>query len=186
MTIVSNLDAVKKWLEDNVCSEIEFKIPDDETAPEDYNYKLVKPSVFVHYLPSKGLPNTAPSIPSICVELESGYDAIIDKRGELNIRLGFSTWNPGMHIKKNKKKIFDSNFEGWRDAWNFVDLVLEKIENSEYIGGLRLIKENNVEYTPLSQQENIPVFFPYWYAQISFTLERSVVRTKQKYRNLLD
>lgn len=186
MTIVANLDNVKKWIEEHICSEIEFKKPDDENYTEEYKYELIKPSVFVHYLPSNKFPNTAPSIPSICVQLESGNDSIIEKRGELNIRLGFSTWNPGMHIKEHDNKVCNINFEGWRDAWNFVDLALEKIENSEFIGGLRLVKENNIEFTPLSEQDPIPQFFPYWYAQVTFTLERSVLRTKEIYSNLLD
>lgn len=186
MTIVSNLNAIKKWLEENVCRGIEFKRPDDDNPIDNYKYELVAPSVFVHYLPSKNFPNTAPSIPSICVQLENGSDDLINRNGELNIRLGFSTWNPGLYRKREDKLHLDMNVEGWRDAWNFVDLVLEKIENSEYIGGLRLVKENTVNFAPISKQTNIPQFFPYWYAEIKFTLERSVVRTKESYRHLLD
>jgi len=159
MTIVSNLDVIKKWLEDNICSGIEFKRPDDESPIDKYNYELITPSVFVHYLPSKNFPNTAPSIPSICVQLEGGSDDLISKTGELNVRLGFSTWNPGQHTKDGQKTKISLNAEGWRDAWNFVDLALQKIENSEFIGGLRLVKENPVNFAPIPEQENIRNFF---------------------------
>ncbi len=186
MTIVSNLDAIKKWLEDNVCQYIKFKKPDDDNPLDGYNYELVTPAVFVQYLPSKNFPNTAPPAPSICIQLEGGSDDIISRNGELNIRLGFSIWNPGMYKNINEKLNLNLNVEGWRDPWNFIDLALEKIENSEYIGGLRLIKENGINFAAISEQTNIPQFFPYWYAEIKFTLERSIVRTKESYRHLLD
>mgnify|MGYP000823031420 CR=1 FL=1 len=39
------------------------------------------------------------------------------------------------------------NGEGWRDAWNFVDTALRLIENAEYLGDLRVIKEKGITFT---------------------------------------
>ena len=39
------------------------------------------------------------------------------------------------------------NGEGWRDAWNFVDTALRLIENAEYLGNLRVIKEKGITFT---------------------------------------
>ena len=73
MSIVSDLDMVRDWVQENICSEIKLKLPAD-TDNREYSYELVTPETFVLYLPSKDRlpPGALSPIPSVCIELLSG------------------------------------------------------------------------------------------------------------------
>ena len=76
--------------------------------------------------------------------------------------------------------------EGWRDSFNFVDLVLRELEGTEYIEGHRLAKESGIKFGLFTEDGNIWDYYPYWHSWISFTLEVGVVaRTPAQYENLL-
>ena len=42
---------------------------------------------------------------------------------------------------------------GWRDSFNFADLVLREIENAEYIAGHRLVKEQGIKYGLFTEED---------------------------------
>ena len=75
--------------------------------------------------------------------------------------------------------------EGWRDAWNFVDTALRMIENAEYIGPLRVMKEDGITFGPVSEQDAVPDFYPYWFAWVEFSAEEPLTRTPKDYQHLL-
>ena len=80
---------------------------------------------------------------------------------------------------------FQKNGEGWRDAWNFVDTALRLIENAEYIGDLRVIKELGITFGPVAEQDAVPDFYPYWFAWAEFSVEETLTRHAKNYDHLL-
>lgn len=77
------------------------------------------------------------------------------------------------------------NGEGWRDAWNFVDTALRRIENAEYLGDLRVIKEEGITFGPVAEQDAVPDFYPYWFAWAEFSVEEALTRNPESYQHLL-
>ena len=74
---------------------------------------------------------------------------------------------------------------GWRDAWNFVDTALRLIENAEYLGDLRVIKEKGITFGPVTEQDAVPDFYPYWFAWAEFSIEETLTRNPKSYQHLL-
>ncbi len=114
--------------------------------------------------------------------------------GQMTIQLALATWNPGQHgsemavpeqdpqalggvkYRREPSENFKRNLEGWRDVWSFTDKVLQAIENTEYIAGLRLVKENNIEYGPFTEEGALVSYYPYWFCWVQFTLEHGLAR----------
>lgn len=114
--------------------------------------------------------------------------------GQMTIQLALATWNPGQHgsemavpeqdpqalggvkYRREPSENFKRNLEGWRDVWSFTDKVLQAIENTEYIAGLRLVKENNIEYGPFTEDGALVSYYPYWFCWVQFTLEHGLAR----------
>lgn len=206
MSIVTSIETIREWLEQNVCNEVKLKLPDDSAVDASYNqrYQLVNPAAFSLFVPSSDrLPPSVPApIPSVCVQLVEGDDNLIESARNIRIRLYFSAWDPGTHgpdlfHKKNDGSggyiqwynnevmaYFRKSSDGWMDAWNFVDTAIRKIENSEYLSGLRVTKENGIKFGPLSEQDSIPDFYPYWFAWVEFSVEETMTR-KPDYNQFL-
>lgn len=209
MTLVQSIDGVVKWLRESVCSQINLKVPDDYKNDTSYEVELVNPAAFPLYVPGKDrLPPSVPApIPSVCVQLMEGSDDLLKRSRQLQIRLCLACWNPGehgaevLHARKDEKalggysyyratgeaaKTYTRNMEGWRDSFNFADLVLRELEGTEYIAGHRLVKETGIKYGLFTEDGNIWDYYPYWHSWITFTLEAGVVaRTPEKYKDLL-
>lgn len=209
MTLVESIDKVVAWLAEEVCPQISLKLPDDYKNDASYGVKFVNPAAFPLYVPGKDRlpPSVAAPIPSVCVQLMEGSDDLLKKKRQLQIRLCLACWNPGEHgaevlrVRKNPNatggysyyyvtdeaaKTYTRNMEGWRDSFNFADLVLRELEGTEYIAGHRLVKESGIKYGLFAEEGNIWDYYPYWHNWITFTLEAGVVaRTPEKYNNLL-
>lgn len=209
MTLVQSIDGVVAWLAENVCSQIALKLPDDYRNDASYDVEFVHPAAFPLYVPGKDrLPPSVPApIPSVCVQLMEGSDDLLKKQRRLQIRLCLACWNPGthglevLHAKRDENalgsysyhtkdgeeaKTYTRNMDGWRDAFNFADLVLREIEGTEYIAGHRLVKESGIKYGLFTEEGNIWDYYPYWHNWITFTLEAGVVaRTPKAYKKLL-
>ena len=92
----------------------------------------------------------------------------------------------GVKYRREPSENFKRNLEGWRDVWSFTDKVLQAIENTEYIAGLRLVKENNIEYGPFTEDGALVSYYPYWFCWVQFTLEHGLARKiPADYENLL-
>ena len=209
MTLVQSIDKVVEWLRSKVCSQITLKVPDDYTNDADYGVKFVNPAAFPLYVPGKDRlpPSVAAPIPSVCVQLMEGSDDLLQKKRQLKIRLCLACWNPGehgaevLHTRENAEalgglsyyhetgdaaKTYVRNMEGWRDSFNFADLVLREIEGAEYIEGLRLVKESGITFGLFTEEGNIWDYYPYWHNWITFTLEAGVgVKTPETYADFL-
>ena len=209
MTLVESIDKVVAWLTATVCPQITLKLPDDYKNDASYDVEFVNPAAFPLYVPGKDRlpPSVAAPIPSVCVQLMEGSDDLLKKERRLQIRLCLACWNPGEHggevlyPRKNESaiggysyyrvdgeaaKTYARNMNGWRDAFNFADLVLREIENTEYIAGHRLVKESGIKFGLFTEDGNIWDYYPYWHSWITLTLEAGVVaRTPKSYENLL-
>lgn len=209
MTLVKSIDAVVEWLRDNVCGQITLKLPDDSKNDAGYGVEYVHPAAFPLYVPGKEkLPPSVPApIPSVCVQLMEGSDDLLKKKRQLQIRLCLACWNPGEHgdemlrprdaseavggksyhhTNKGAAQTYARNMEGWRDSFNFADLVLRELEGAEYIAGHRLMKETGIKFGLFTEDGNIWDYYPYWHNWITFTLEVGVVAAPPKsYENLL-
>lgn len=209
MTLVQCIDKLVKWLNDNVCNQITLKLPDDYKNDTEYDVEYVNPAAFPLYVPGQDrLPPSVPApIPSICVQLMEGSDDLLKKKRQLQLRLNLACWNPGehgsevLHARPNADALggysyysvtgegaqtYARNMEGWRDSFNFMDLVLREIGGTEYIAGLRLLKETGFKYGLFTEEGNIWDFYPYWHSWITFTLECGVVeKTPEIYKNYL-
>jgi len=203
MSIVDNLERIRQWAESAICEQVNLKRPDDDSVDSSYQHTLVHPSAFVLYVPSKDRMPTdmvAP-IPSLCIQLIEGEEQISAKKGTLRVRFCFATWNPGNHGKdiflprgdgtfklwdtEEAKRYYLRHSEGWKDAWNFVDTALREIESADNISGLRVIKEEGIKYGPVTEQDSVPDFYPYWFAWVSFALEYGVIRCSNEFQQFL-
>ena len=209
MTLVISIDRIVDWINANVCSQITLKLPDDYRNSADYDVEFVHPAAFPLYVPGKDrLPPSVPApIPSVCVQLMEGSDDLTKRQRQLQIRLCIACWNPGLHggeilyprnapstdggyayynLEGEAAKTYARNMNGWRDSFNFTDLVLRELENAEYIAGHRLVKEIGIKYGLFTEDGNIWDYYPYWHSWITFTLESGVAtRTPEIYENLL-
>ena len=181
MAVIKQLEKIKNWLETEICPNFKFKQADDENVDATYPYELVNPNVFILYVPPKELVGEKNRVPSICLQFEEGSESMAGGSGVLNLRLQFSIFNPGEHNFGE----FTRNTEGWRDVWNFVDYIMEHLRNTELIDGIRIIKENGIKYGPISDQGQIPNFYPYYFAWVSFSVEYGIPTSKAQIRNLL-
>lgn len=208
MTLVKTFEDLVKWLNEQICAKIDLKLPNDDSSGSDPRY--IHPAAFPLYIPGKDrLPPSVPApIPSVCVQLLEGSDKLLENKRQLKLRLCLACWNPGehggetFHPKENPQALggysyyrldgpeaterYTRNFEGWRDVWNFADLVLKEIEGTEYIAGWRLAKEAGISYGPFTEDGAIWDYYPYWHSWIAFTLEAGTAqRTPETYKNLL-
>lgn len=209
MLLVESIDKVVAWLDANVCSQIRLKLPDDFKNDKSYDVEYVSPAAFPLYTPGKDRlpPNVRAPIPSVCVQLTEGSDDLLKRQRRLQLRLCLACWNHGdhggevLHPRKNETALggysyyrltgeaaqtYTRNMNGWRDSFNFADLVLREIESAEYIAGHRLVKEQGIKFGLFTEDGNIWDYYPYWHNWITFTLEAGVTATTPKsYENLL-
>lgn len=209
MTLVQSIDKIVAWLTEKVCSQITLKLPDDCKNDSTYGVEYVTPVAFPLYVPGKDrLPPSVPApIPSVCVQFMEGSDDLLNRKRQLQIRLCLACWNPGKHggevlLTRSKTnavggksyyfasgdaaKNYARNMDGWRDSFNFADLVLRELEGTEYIAGHRLVKESGIKFGLFTEEGNIWDYYPYWHCWITFTLEAGVVaKTPDIYKNFL-
>lgn len=194
------------WIAKNICSKIELKIPDDFRNDGSYKTKVVHPASFPLYVPGKDrLPPGIPApVPSVCVQMVSGTDMLIDKIRTLDMRIVLACWNPGVHgneLYRPKGNIdalgghsyfvdpdsaaFEKGTDGWKDNMVFQDLVLNTLEKAEYIAGHRIIKESGIKFGLFTEDGDICDYYPYWHSWISFQLEVGLTPKAPDYNQFL-
>lgn len=197
MTIVTTIDGICQWLNENVCPNIELKKPpkDGSATNAKYEYELVHPYAFPMYLPTKDKlpPKVETKFPSIYVQLEYGNDTT-DNR-EISITLGFGAWNPGIHpddwiipegTEAEDADVLSNEVEGWRDLWNFVDYTVTAIEQSTYLGeNIEVVRNETIEFGPYKEQDSIVSYYPFWFAYMTFKVRSNLLRNNQSFINLL-
>lgn len=181
-TVLNNLEVIADWLRKEICPNLAYKKPDDEKNDSTYGYKTVHPDVHIMYIPTKDiLPESKHAAPSILVQYDSNRTLSKESKGLINIRLGFSIWNPGLHTPEK----YERNADGFKDVLNFVQYVEDKLIKEELIGPIRIRLEDGIESGPLKDQGVIADFYPYWFAYLTFTGEFCKPSIHKKYDHLL-
>jgi hypothetical protein len=137
----------------------------------------------------------------VCVRFIDGTDDMTVKKGSIGVQLCFSAWNPGIHGTDVLRPQPDGSFrrwtgpeardyfqrygDGWRDVWNFVDIALRAVESTTAINGHEVDISTPVKFGPLTEQEAIPNYYPFWYAWVSFQLKYPLMRNNVKHQNFL-
>lgn len=197
MSIVTTLDTLTKWVQENICEGVLLKAPPEgDTAPTDagYAYTLVTPTAFPMFVPAKDKlsPPVRHNFPSVCVRFLKGSESLTGREGSMDVQLCFSTWSPGQHkgdIVSNPGDVsvpdFQRNAEGWRDAWNLVDKAVRVLENSVALNGLELDRATPIEYGPLTEQGEIVEAYPLWFAWVSFSVNYPLRRYAEEIEKYL-
>ena len=205
MSIVTILDAVTQWAQENICSKVLLKVPPKNIEPndDDYAYKTANPVAFTMYVPTEDkLPENIPSaFPSLCVRFMEGADHLSDMSGTIGIQLMLSAWNPGTYgldmlesspddslswqAQKDANVKFARNGDGWRDIWNFTDVAVRAIESTNNISGFAIDRSVPVKFGPLTEQEAVPDFYPFWFTWVSFQLTYPLLRNTEDFQDLL-
>lgn len=188
MSVVHLIDTLTEWARQNVCEQIQLKVPpsnEEDAVDAEYRYKLATPTAFPMYVPtSEKLPPSIHSpFPSLCVRFMAGQDEPAAGRGYVDMQFCFSAWDPGLHDKDiyapagadpkrwkggDVENHFRRTGDGWRDAWNFVDIALRAVESTTYIGEYHIDRSTPIKFGPLTEQEAIPDLYPLWFAWVSF------------------
>ena len=195
MSIAHMLDGITAWVQENICNGVDMKVPpEDDLAPVDegYKYQRTTPTAFPLFVPArdKRPPAVLSPFPSVCVRFLDGEERIDVRKGSAEIQLCFSTWSPGTHkadvigAKKNEKA-FSRNMDGWRDAWNMVDIALREIGSSLNVGGYELDRSVPVKYGPMTEQGDIVEAYPLWFAWVSFSIHYHLLRNVEEIENEL-
>lgn len=183
-----------------------YGLEGDVLSDAEYEPQYVHPAAFPLFVPGKELlpPSVPAPVPAVCVQLLEGEDSLIGHKRKVNVRLCLSCWNPGDHgdaiygVQKAGPDLFSCyyrdgaaqayarNMDGWRDSFNFLDVVLRELENKELISGLRVMKESGIKYGMFTEEGDVWNYYPYWHNWISFGLECGAgVRVPDAYKNFL-
>ncbi|MDE7204067.1 MAG: hypothetical protein K2O91_19745 [Lachnospiraceae bacterium] len=207
MSITDSMIKIADWLNETVSPNYKFKVPPDEKlsdatgkrilAPMDdgYQYKEVNPYAFAMFLPTKDKipPPKRPNMPSMCVQFVSGSDDLVKERRDMNINIACSCWNPGIHIQDiyypkdkwpDKPPHFEPAYTGWMDVWNLVDGILERLEAVNNIGHIQIAQDTPVTFGCYKEQDNIPDFYPFWFAWVQFKIRSNFIRNNEKEKYL--
>lgn len=202
MSVVHLIDTLTEWARQNVCERIKLKVPPENESPNDanYAYQLETPVAFPMYVPT--MEKLPPAVhfnhPSLCVRFMQGEDDPAHSSGSLEVQFCFSTWDPGLHgkdrfdpngngtFKQRDGGTYTRTVDGWRDAWNFVDIALRAVESTVVISDeITIDRSSPVKYGPLVEQDAIVESYPFWYAWISFKVNYNLRRNVVEIQNLL-
>lgn len=191
MTVINAIESVKKFLEEEVCPEIELLVPNKKDGKE-YVEKYANPCVFAFFEPENGrLPEGVEfTTPNITVQFTQGEDNLATSERKVDIVLAFSTWRPGeyraindmvlekietgeggtsIEFKGEITKQLVRNEEGWKDVYNLMELTKGKIISASKIGEF-LLEPTQIKYGPYSKDGALIDFYPYYHLWMSFTL----------------
>ena len=207
MTVVEEINRICDWLNENICPSISLKVPDDFQNDEGMTVQEMHPHAFPLFIPGEDKlpPNIPAPIPSICVQLMKGTDDLTESKRELEVRLCMNSWSPGDYgaetaqlIEDDKalggyryrvdpnSKTFNRNVNGWVESYNFLDKILTAVEETEFINGLRLKKEDPIEFGPFTESGELVDYYPYWHNYISLKFEAGrTISHNKSYADLL-
>ena len=205
MTTKNIIDGITKWTEENICSKITLKVPDDEANDGRYTVSRVNPAAFPLYVPgSDRLPPNVPApVPSVCVQLLEGSDNGGIRK--MKMRYCLSVWTPGEHpgekfypqedptsmfgvkyIHKPEEERYHRNSDGWMELYNLQDIALSELHSAGFFEGVRIDETEPISFGPFTEEGAIWDYYPYWYGYITFTVVCGVpLHTNEEIREML-
>lgn len=204
MTVVETIDRLSEWVEKNIAQKILLKQPPSAELnpttrikePITHGVKFVHPVVFPLFIPAKDKMKVevSPPVPSICVQPADCSDDIVNQKRYMTVQLSLACYNPGYQsdeifvphedllqdIPRAYKQGADiqqykRNFDGWRDIWNFLDVVLRELEGVESLSGFAVLMDEPIDYGLFEDYKNAEDY-PYWHAYVKFRLVSGLVR----------
>lgn len=194
MTIVNAMTALTQWVQTDICNGFRLKVPPaDDVSPIDgsYNYTQAAPTAFSCFIPAGDrLPEGVTSVqPCACVQFISGSDTLTQRQTDW--RISFVTWDPGRHAQdlwtpngsggftRNRTGTFSANESGWIDCWNLIDKAIRTLEETPFIGDLR-VDTSSVRFGQFDTDGNPENIYPFWAGWITFS---TIDETSQRSRN---
>lgn len=175
-TIMKILDDTRLWAEKELCSTFKFKVQPKEGFEDDnYEYKREFPKAYTLY------PDLKQKYPSVTIQIsESNLGGGV---GITQLTLLFAIWNNGTHFYDDADVMnYLENQDGYKDVWNWVDLSLNKILKTEYIGDyIRIRHEDKVKVAPIKESGTIPNYYPVFGASISFNVEHTAQQVQDEF-----
>ena len=145
MTIAKITDAIRNWLNDEVCPSIQLKQSYDYNQ---FEFVLVNPVAYSGYAPA--ITEDAKRIPHIVVMPASGED--MEDSGVIHYFLDIVLWNPGLHVNSDVKS---EPQEGWRDLTNIVDRLRRALGNARILKN-RVKVGHPIKYMVYTSQDLLP------------------------------
>ena len=195
MDVVQIIDDVVQWAQENICNKVQLKVPPENDADAvdiDYEYELVTPTAFALFVPQKDKtpPKVKSPIPSLCVRFVEGEDLLDGSGGSIGIQFMLSTWDLGIHGKDlfyrngdslleyyiGKDPCYERKYDGWRDAWNFLDVARRALESTSNVAGYAIDMSSGIHFGPLEEQDGTNDFYPFWFCWVNFTLNYPLIR----------
>lgn len=185
MLLIDQLEDITEWMQDNVCNKIHLMKPTEKTGNVEPEY--VNPKAFTMFVPSEDMLDSGDiRIPCLCVQLDEGMDDVTTHKSNLNLKIDYAVWNPGKFKTEGDEVQFKPDAEGWKDVFRFIDKTQRELEKSVYIAGMRLDKNTPIKYGCLKDKDGVVENWPYYYGQLTFTLEAGMAAVPVKsYQNLL-
>lgn len=157
MTDSRILEAIKKFLIDNVASKIRLEKPPAD-GRVDGEYELVNPAVYVGWIPPKNyLDEYGYDIPSLLVMEDGGEDNTDE--AFLNIRVGIATYDPGQTGQDGRTI---PNVKGYKDLLNLITRIRLELSKTAVIGEVTSIQKP-IKWGLYEEQK-----YPYWHGWITF------------------
>ena len=207
--LVDIVETLTDWLNESVCPLIELLEPDDDFMDENYTKKRVHPRAYPLFSPY-GNDNPEidiPGTPGIVVGVLSGSDDLQAKTRTLNIQLQLISWAPGayssdvLQVQKDPTaplgrryyrtdpkngQIYDRSKDGWKDSYNFLDVVLRELQHAEFIKGMRIkLKDGELNYGHYRDDTGPVDLYPYWINFVTFDLEVGRIVPSKSYEEKL-
>lgn len=208
-TLVDIVEGLTNWLNDKVCPQIQLLLPDDDHMDDSYRNKRVCPRAYPLFSPygydSPEYP--VPGTPGIVVGVLEGTDNQKAGTRTLTVQLQLISWAPGAYeselfrVKKDPKaplgrkyfctdpydhQTFERNKDGWKDSYNFLEIVLREIQKNELINGMRIkIKDGQLNYGHFRTDTGPMDLYPYWINYITFEVETGNVIPARSYQRML-
>ena len=208
MSVVVDLERIAEWARETICSQISLKVPDDDHMDMDYEYETVNPNVYTLFVPNEDdLRQPAKSIaPYLAVQVVGVEDDAKLSQRVYSIRFLLAAWNPGMHgagdvlayrkhsgaeddyrvyYEQTPSETFQATDEGWRDAWNFLDLTLWALESFALPDGLTLVRDEEIRSFPYQVDGDLVDCYPYFYNYVEFKVRTTLIRDMKAYQGFL-
>ncbi len=175
-TIIKVLDDARLWAEQELCSTFKFKVPPKDGAEDDcYEYEREFPKAYIIY------PDRENRKPSVTIQYSNSE--IKGGRATAQLNLLFAVWNNGSHFNDDADvPVHLLGYDGYRDIWNWIDLALQKILKTEYIGDfIRIKQEEGISVGPIKEDNIIPSYYPYFGASISLRVEYATQQVQDEF-----
>lgn len=196
MSVANTLDKVAGFLREEVCPKVRLKPHDlgDTRQDAGWDYELVTPEVFTLFTPTSKTkpPGVRTTVPAIVIELMGGTDQLLTEQREVDLRLSFTAWDPGLHgqdvltpdpetgrTTPGEPGTFVATHSGWRDSINFMDAALRIIENHDAIAGMPIQRDPGVTFGLYDYQDAPADFYPFWLCWARLTVVELTVRDRE-------